>query len=140
MSDLQCPATLLLVDAQHGLIEQSRRHAFLATLLRFIPYIGPWIAAAFPVALSFAVFRSPYVFFVTLGLFIVIELISNNVVEPWLYGARTGLSPLAVIVSAVSDLRRLARPEALRHDVRERGRRAERERKGGGAASASSES
>ena len=36
----------------------------------------------------------------TLGLFLVIELISNNVVEPWLYGASTGLSPVAIIVSA----------------------------------------
>jgi hypothetical protein len=37
----------------------------------------------------------------TIGLFIVMELVSNNFVEPWLYGASTGLSPLAVIISAV---------------------------------------
>jgi len=37
----------------------------------------------------------------TAGLFLVIELISNNVVEPWLYGSRTGLSPLAIIVAAI---------------------------------------
>ncbi|WP_342587888.1 AI-2E family transporter [Rhizobium sp. AC44/96] len=35
------------------------------------------------------------------GLFIVTELVSNNVVEPWLYGSHTGLSPLAIIVSAI---------------------------------------
>jgi predicted PurR-regulated permease PerM len=73
----------------------------LAIVLRFLPYIGPWIAAAFPVVLSIAVSTSWTTFALTIGLFVVIELISNNVVEPWLYGAQTGLSPLAVIVSAV---------------------------------------
>ena len=37
----------------------------------------------------------------TAVLFIVLELVSNNVVEPWLYGSRTGLSPLAIIVAAI---------------------------------------
>jgi hypothetical protein len=35
------------------------------------------------------------------ALFIITELVSNNVVEPWLYGSHTGLSPLAIIVSAI---------------------------------------
>ncbi|HMJ64829.1 MAG TPA: AI-2E family transporter [Candidatus Binatia bacterium] len=73
----------------------------LATLLRFIPYIGPWVAACFPVALAFAVDPGWTMFISTIALFIVVELISNNVVEPWLYGASTGLSPIAVIVAAV---------------------------------------
>jgi predicted PurR-regulated permease PerM len=73
----------------------------LAVVLRFLPYIGPWIAAAFPVALSVAVSNSWTVFMLTVGLFVVMELVSNNVVEPWLYGSQTGLSPLAVVVSAV---------------------------------------
>ncbi|HEX8296518.1 MAG TPA: AI-2E family transporter [Chthoniobacteraceae bacterium] len=74
---------------------------FLAILLRFIPYLGPWIAAIFPVALSLAVSESWSMPLYTIGLFIVLELVSNNVIEPWLYGASTGLSPMAVIVSAV---------------------------------------
>ena len=73
----------------------------LAIVLRFLPYIGPWIAAGFPVLLSVAVSDSWTTFAFTIGLFVVVELISNNVVEPWLYGAQTGLSPLAVLVSAV---------------------------------------
>jgi hypothetical protein len=73
----------------------------LATILRFVPYIGPWLAAAFPVFLSLAVGTTWTAPLETIGLFVVIELISNNVVEPWLYGASTGLSPMAVIVSAV---------------------------------------
>lgn len=72
----------------------------LATVLRFIPYIGPWMAAIFPVALSLAVSSDWSTPIYTLGLFLVLELFSNNVVEPWLYGASTGLSPMAVIVAA----------------------------------------
>jgi predicted PurR-regulated permease PerM len=73
----------------------------LATLLRFIPYIGPWVAAAFPVALALAVDPGWTMLIYTIVLFIILELVSNNVVEPWLYGSSTGLSPIAVIVAAV---------------------------------------
>jgi predicted PurR-regulated permease PerM len=73
----------------------------LATLLRFIPYAGPAIAAAFPIALSFAVDTGWTTPLLTVALFLGIELISNNVVEPWLYGASTGISSIAIIVAAV---------------------------------------
>jgi predicted PurR-regulated permease PerM len=73
----------------------------LATLLRFIPYIGPWIAAAIPLLLSIAAFPDSRHFLMTAALYIIVELISNNVIEPWLYGASTGLSATAVVVSAV---------------------------------------
>jgi hypothetical protein len=73
----------------------------LCAVLRFIPYIGPWIAAAFPIALSLAVYPTMGVFVWTLGLFVTIELLSNNLMEPWLYGASTGMSTVAVLVSAV---------------------------------------
>ncbi|RYD44609.1 MAG: AI-2E family transporter, partial [Verrucomicrobiaceae bacterium] len=73
----------------------------LATVLRFIPYIGPWIAAAFPVMLSLAVSPDWLTPLLTLGLFVVLELVSNNVIEPWLYGTSTGVSPVALIVAAV---------------------------------------
>lgn len=73
----------------------------LAFILRFLPYVGPWMAAVFPVILSIVVSSTWTTFALTVGLYVVVELISNNVVEPWLYGARTGLSPLAVVISAV---------------------------------------
>jgi predicted PurR-regulated permease PerM/methylmalonyl-CoA mutase cobalamin-binding subunit len=73
----------------------------LCALLRFLPYVGAWIGAAFPIILSLAVSESWTQPIATLGLFIAVELISNNVVEPWLYGASTGLSPLAIVASAV---------------------------------------
>ncbi|HZN66565.1 MAG TPA: AI-2E family transporter [Tepidisphaeraceae bacterium] len=75
--------------------------ALLCSLLRFIPYIGPWIAAAFPIVLSLAVYQGFGVFFWTAGMFVVIELLSNNLMEPWLYGTSTGMSTIAVLVSAV---------------------------------------
>lgn len=71
------------------------------TVLRFIPYIGPWIAASFPVALSLAVAPGWMMPALTLGLFVAVELLSNNVLEPWLYGARTGVAPVALIFAAV---------------------------------------
>ncbi|GMU20401.1 MAG: hypothetical protein AMXMBFR13_04980 [Phycisphaerae bacterium] len=73
----------------------------LATLLRYLPYIGPWIAAVMPITLAFAISSDWWLPLEVIGLFIVLELISNNVLEPWLYGSSTGMSSVAVIVSAV---------------------------------------
>ena len=73
----------------------------LCALLRFIPYIGPWIAAAFPLLISLAVYKGFGVFLATGAMFVVIELISNNFMEPMLYGSSTGMSTVAVLVSAV---------------------------------------
>lgn len=72
----------------------------LAALLRFLPYIGPWLSAVMPIALSLAVFDGWVQPLLVLGLFVVTELISNQVLEPYFYGTRTGASPLAVLVSA----------------------------------------
>ena len=75
--------------------------ALLATVLRFVPYVGPVIAALFPIALSFAVAPGWTLPLLTITLFITLELFSNNVLEPWLYGSSTGLSPVAILVAAV---------------------------------------
>ncbi len=73
----------------------------LATLLRFVPYIGPVVAAFFPILLSVAVFPGYSVTIAVISLIVVIELGSNNVLEPWLYGTSTGLSSVAIIFAAV---------------------------------------
>ncbi len=73
----------------------------LATLLRFIPYIGPWIAAAFPILLTIAVDPGWTKLLYVIGLFVVLELVSNNIVEVVLYGASTGISNMAILVAAV---------------------------------------
>jgi predicted PurR-regulated permease PerM len=73
----------------------------LATVLRFIPYVGPWIAAALPIILSFAVSDGWMTPVLVIGLYLLMELISNNVMEPWLYGSSTGVTPIALIVAAL---------------------------------------
>jgi predicted PurR-regulated permease PerM len=72
----------------------------LATLLRFVPYIGAVIAAAFPAALALAVDPGWSMLFWVLGLFAVTEPVTGQVIEPWLYGRSTGLSGVAVVVAA----------------------------------------
>lgn len=73
----------------------------LCAVLRFIPYIGPWIGATFPIAIAFAVFPGYGVFIGVVALFGIIELLSNNLMEPWLYGSSTGISTVAILVAAV---------------------------------------
>ncbi len=73
----------------------------LTAVLRFIPYLGPFLAALFPVALAVAVDPGWTMLFWVVGLFLVAELVSNNVIEPWLYGSSTGLSSLAIIMAAI---------------------------------------
>lgn len=73
----------------------------LGALLRFLPYIGPIIAGFLPFVLSLAVsdgWRTPLS---VVGLYLVSELIIGNAVEPLLYGVHTGLSAVAILVSAV---------------------------------------
>src|ERR1700736_3160407 len=72
----------------------------LTMLLRFVPYIGPVIAAAFPAALAVAVDPGWSMLFWVVGLFLVAEGITGQVIEPWLYGQSTGLSGVAVVVAA----------------------------------------
>jgi predicted PurR-regulated permease PerM len=72
----------------------------LATLMRFVPILGSFIAAAFPVALAAAVDPGWGTFFITAGLFIFGEAVMGQVLEPLVQGKSTGLSPLAILVAA----------------------------------------
>ncbi|MCE9555099.1 MAG: AI-2E family transporter [Planctomycetes bacterium] len=73
----------------------------LGLTLRFLPYIGPWIATAIPVTLSLVVFDGWVQPLLVVALFIVLELMVNLVLEPWLYASSTGVSPLGVILAAM---------------------------------------
>ena len=73
----------------------------LAAVLRFVPYIGAIIAAAFPLALAVAVDPGWTTLILTAALFLVVELIVGQVIEPLLYGHSTGISPVAVVVAAM---------------------------------------
>jgi predicted PurR-regulated permease PerM len=74
----------------------------LVTLvLRFVPYIGSAISAVLPLLMAFAVSPDWSLVLWTGALFLVVEFVTSNIIEPWFYGHRTGVSPLAVIVSAM---------------------------------------
>ena len=72
----------------------------LAFLCRFVPYVGAPIAALTPTVLSLAVFpgwrHSAEIF----GVFVLLEIVTANYVEPHVYGKHTGLSTLAVLIAA----------------------------------------
>ncbi len=72
-----------------------------AGLLRIVPYVGTLVGAILPIVLSLAAFdgwhKPLLVFLLVAGL----ELITGNVVEPWLYGTHVGISSLALLVAAV---------------------------------------
>jgi predicted PurR-regulated permease PerM/methanogenic corrinoid protein MtbC1 len=73
----------------------------MAGLLRFVPYIGSFLAAVAPAALGAAVDPGWGMTLEVVALFAIVEPLTGYVVEPLLYGHSTGLSPVSVIVSAI---------------------------------------
>jgi predicted PurR-regulated permease PerM len=72
----------------------------LTLVLRFIPYVGIWAAAAMPFALSFAAFDDWMHAAIVAGIYGSVEFFNYAVLEPWLYAARTGVSPVALLLAA----------------------------------------
>jgi predicted PurR-regulated permease PerM len=71
-----------------------------AGVMRFVPYIGAFIGVVPPLLAAFA-FDPTWSSFIWTGLlFLLIEPIIGHVIEPWLYGKRIGLSPVAIIICA----------------------------------------
>ncbi len=73
----------------------------LGFMLRFLPYVGPIIAATMPIAVSAAVSSGWMQPLLVLGWYIVLELVVNNLVEPWVYGSTIGVSPVGIIIAAI---------------------------------------
>ncbi len=73
----------------------------LAAVLRFVPYLGVVSASVLPLALAFAVDPGWQMLIGTGGTFLAMELLTGNVLEPWLYGSSTGLSAVALVLSAI---------------------------------------
>ena len=73
----------------------------IATLLRFVPYVGVYLSAAAPVALAAAAAPGWSEAAYTLGLFLGSELIVGQAIEPFAYGHSTGLSPVSVVVATI---------------------------------------
>lgn len=72
----------------------------LGAMLRFIPYLGPWIGAIFPIVMSLAMFDGWWQPLAVIGFVLVLELVTNNVVEPLAFGHMTGVAPSALLISA----------------------------------------
>ena len=73
----------------------------LAGVMRFVPYVGVGIAALFATVLAFAVDPGWSLALSTLGVFILLDIVAAQLLEPHLYGHTTGLSPLSVVVAAI---------------------------------------
>lgn len=73
----------------------------LAALLRYIPYLGIWVAATMPAAVVFAIDPGWVKPFGVFGIYAGIDLLMYNFVEPYVYGNTTGLTPLAILIAAV---------------------------------------
>jgi predicted PurR-regulated permease PerM len=82
-------------------VEYAALWGLTAGVLRYIPYVGPWAAALLPITVSLVTTPGWEQVAMVVGMFIVLELLSNNVMEPLLYGHSVGLSELAVIVAAI---------------------------------------
>ena len=72
----------------------------LAAILRFIPYVGTLIAGLCPFVMALAVFDGWKRPLIALALWAGVELIISSVIEPWIYATRTGISSLAILLSA----------------------------------------
>lgn len=98
----------LIINGSHGIavgiglfligVPYAFLWGFFAALFRYIPYLGPWLAALLPIGLSLLVSESWVMPLLVVGLFLTLELFSNMVIEPWLYGRGVGVSPTATLV------------------------------------------
>ena len=85
---------LFLIGVPYAVIWGS-----LAAAFRFIPYVGTYSAALLPFALSLAIFPGWLQPALVVGLFLVMQLVMNMVIEPWLYGQSAGVSRVALLVA-----------------------------------------
>ena len=87
---------LMLIGLPHGML-----WGVITALLRFVPYVGVFIAAGSAALMAAAVDPGWTLALELLALFAAVELVAAQVVEPQLYGHSTGLSPLSVVVAAI---------------------------------------
>jgi len=87
---------LFAMDVPHALL-----CAVLAGVLRFVPYIGAVISAILPTFLALAVFPNWYIPLGVLALFLIADQIIGGFIEPMVIGHRVGVSPIALLVSAI---------------------------------------
>ena len=97
--------TQLIINGAYALViigvPNPALWAILSGLLRFVPYVGPVISALLPMILAAAVRPGWTMVFWTGGLYLIVELLTGQIIEPVVYGNSTGLSPFSVIVAAL---------------------------------------
>jgi len=86
---------LWLMGVQYGIL-----WGFIATLMRYVPYIGTWVGLIPPTLYALAMYDEPWKPVAVFALFGGLEAICNNLVEPKLYGKSMGLSEVAQLVAA----------------------------------------
>ncbi len=100
----------IIVNASFGLIigiglaligvPSAPLWGLVAMILRFVPYVGSPISAVFPLILAAAVGSGWGMLMMTAALFGTLQLIAGQVIEPLVYGRSSGLSPVAIVISA----------------------------------------
>lgn len=88
-------ASLWLMGVQYGVL-----WGFIATLMRYVPYIGTWVGLIPPTLFALAMYDEAWKPVAVFGLFVGLEAICNNLIEPRLYGRSMGLSEVAQLVAA----------------------------------------
>jgi predicted PurR-regulated permease PerM len=82
-------------------VPQAALWGVLAGLFRFVPYVGAVLSAAMPTFLAFAVFDNWYTALAVLGLFVLTDQLLGGFIEPLVVGNRVGVSPIALLLSAI---------------------------------------
>jgi predicted PurR-regulated permease PerM len=82
-------------------IPNSMLWGVVAALLRFLPYVGSPLSAVLPILLSLAIFPTWTGPVATIGLYLVVEMLVGNILEPLIYGAHTGISSFAILLAAI---------------------------------------
>lgn len=99
----------LLINAAYGLavgigltvigVPYAPLWGFFAAILRYVPYLGPWLAAILPTCLAVLVSRDWSMALWTVGLFAALEALTNMFVEPLVYGRGLGVSQAALLLA-----------------------------------------
>lgn len=92
--------TLGLCTGQRVLWQYAALWGLISGGLRFVPYLGTWVAAALVVGFNLATLPGWTLPLSIFGFFLVLELLTANVVEPLLFGHNTGISPMALLLAA----------------------------------------
>ncbi len=101
----------LIINASYGVmislglyligLPNALTWGLFAGLLRYLPYVGPWIGASVGILISLAVFNTWTEPLLTFGLFVIAELVVNNMMEPVLYHSSTGISTVGILAAAL---------------------------------------